>query len=128
MAETAKIVCDLDGYEHVWVEIDVSDWGYAEYLDIMTTAQPLITIKYFEPYSINWHVTADSGAAIPHPGRHASRQVWTTVYKQLGIKTSRALGGWLPLACLLAAVEAQQLSPKSAGDDSGDSDGAEGTA
>ena len=126
--QTVRILCDVEGYEECWAEIDVTTWGYAEYLDIWTSAFPLVAIKYFEPYCFAWHVVNDEGTVIAHPGPNADRERWTRVYQQLGVEASRALGDWFPKVCVLAAAEAQQLTPKRISNDSSGSGGEEGTS
>lgn len=121
--QLVRIVCDEDGYDGCWVEFDVSAWGYAEYLDMWTSAFPLVVMRYFEPYSTNWRMVADDGAIVKHPGRGATRITWTSVYRALGVATSRKLGNWFATACLLAANEALAIDPKSPKSDTSAGDG-----
>lgn len=119
--QRARIQCDIDGYDTCWVEIDVTEWGHAEYLDIWSTAYPLVAIKYFENYCCSWHIVNDEGTAVAHPGMGSDRERWSEIYTALGVRTSRALSDWFSTTCLLAAVEAQQLTPKRIEDDTSDS-------
>jgi hypothetical protein len=111
--QLVRIVCDQDGFEDCWVELDVADWGYAEYLDMWTSAFPLVVMRYFEPCSTNWRMINDDGVTIKHPGQGATRITWTSIYRALGVETSRKLGNWFATACLLAANEALAIDPKS---------------
>lgn len=125
--QIVRIVCDQDGFKGCWVELDVSEWGYAEYLDIWATPYPLVVIRYFEKYSTNWRMVADDGKIISHPGKYADRDVWTGIYRSLGVGASRKVGNWLGTACLLAATEALTIEPKSSEPDQGESAGTERT-
>jgi hypothetical protein len=116
-------MCAEEGFEECWVELDVSTWGYAEYLDIWSTAYPLVTMRYFEKYSTNWHIHNGDGVTVKHPGRDATRITWTSIYRALGVATSRRLGNWFATACLLAATEALAIEPKSAESNQGESAG-----
>ena len=119
--QRARIQCDVEGYDSCWVEIDVTEWGHAEYLDIWSTAYPLVAVKYFEKFCYAWHIVNDEGVAVAHPGMGSDRARWSEIYKALGVRTSRALSDWFSTTCLMAAVEAQQLTPKRIEDDSSDS-------
>lgn len=121
--QTVRIMCDLDGFDDCWVEFDVSEWGYAEYLDMWTSAFPLVTMRYFEPHSTNWRMVSSDGVVVKHPGRGATRITWTSIYRALGVENSRKLGNWFATACLMAANEALAIDPKSLGNDSGKSAG-----
>ena len=55
----------------------------------------------------------------------ATRITWTSIYKSLGVATSRRLGNWFATACLLAATEALAIDPKSAESDTSESAGTE---
>jgi len=121
--QVVRIPCTVDGYEACWVEIDVTEWGYAVYMDIWAIAYPLVAIRYFEPYCSNWHIECPDGVTVPHPGRSPSREQWLAAYRALGVDNSRRLGNWFPTACLLAVSEAMALDKKSSGDGPGDSAG-----
>lgn len=120
--QITHITCDVDGYEEFWVEIDVTTWGHAEFMEIWTTASVLVIMNYFEPFSTDWHIINDDGVAILHPGEKSSRAVWQQTYKKLGVVTGRKLNPWFGQACLMAVTEAMSLSPKSS------VNGAEGSA
>jgi len=124
--QVVRIACSLDGYEACWVEIDVTEWGYGEYMDIWGTPYPLVTMRYFEPYCSNWHIECPDGVTVPHPGPGAERDLWLGVYRALGVGNSRKLGNWFPTSCLLAAGEAMSLDKKSDGPDAGDGAGPSG--
>jgi hypothetical protein len=121
--QTVRIMCTEKGFKDCWVELDVSEWGYAEYLDIWSTAYPLVTMRYFEPYSTNWRIHNGDGVTVKHPGKGATRITWTSIYRALGVATSRKLGNWFATACLLAATEALAIEPKSTEHDPGESAG-----
>jgi hypothetical protein len=126
--QLVRIVCTEEGFEDCWVELDVAEWGYAEYLDIWSTAYPLVTMRYFEPYSTNWHITNGDGVTVKHPGRGATRITWTSIYRALGVDVSRKLGNWFATACLLAATEALAIDPKSPESNTSESAGVQETS
>jgi hypothetical protein len=123
--QVVRIPCSVDGYEACWVEIDVSEWAYAEYMDIWATPYPLVTLRYFEPYCSGWHIECPDGVTVPFPNPDGGvgRERWQAAYKALGVANGRKLGNWFPTACLLAAAEAMTLDKKSASPGPGDGPG-----
>jgi len=118
--QTVKITCTAEGYENLWVEFDVTDWGLGVYFRLYKTLNiPDVITEFIPQYSCNWHMVDEKGTAIKHPGRDASDEVWMNVYEQLGVETSRAIHGWLWAAALMAYQESLSLSPKSLGGNKG---------
>lgn len=118
--QTVKITCTAEGYENLWVEFDVTDWGLGVYFRLYKTLNiPEVITEFIPQYSTNWHMVDADGKAIKHPGRGASDEVWATVLDQFDVDTSRAIHGWLWTAALLAYQESLSFSPKSSGGNKG---------
>jgi len=111
--DIVKVQCTTEGYEHLWISYDVTTWGLAEYCSIPGTPLYEIVNQIVPRYSVDWYMETDDGAVLAHPGQGASRAAWQSAWRQLGVKTGRAIRMWLSYSALTALGEAMSLPPKS---------------
>ena len=111
--EIVKVPCTVEGYESFWISYDVTTWGMAEYYSIPHTPRYEIVREVIPQYSVDWYMESDDGTIIAHPGQGASNATWLNVWRQLGVRTGRALHLWLSFSAMTALGEAMSLQPKS---------------
>ena len=117
--QIVRVVCDVEGYEEFWIEYDVSDWGLDIFTSLPFTPFPQVVRAFIPAHSVNWHIVADDGAIVPHPGPGHTEILWASIWKQIGPETGKALYRWLALSTIVAMGQASMPSKKSAGGDQG---------
>lgn len=121
----AKIVCGVEGYTDIWIQLNVTDWGLHEFIDIPTCTWMERIQKYIPKYAVDWHMVADDGAIIPLPKTKIYDSLWQQAFKRIGSRTSQAIWTWLQAVAITAVGEAMTPSPKSESGDDGNGDGDE---
>ena len=105
--QRVKTVCTEDGFEDLWIEYDASSWGIGTYNYVYGTLRPSQLVTDFVPrYSVAWHMRNQDGTIITHPGKDASKIVWSNIWNQFDVATGRAIQRWLIVSVLVAIEEA----------------------
>ena len=118
-----RVHCDIEGYEELWVEYDVSGWGFDVFVGMPSTSMFRVVTQYLEKDSVDWFIRSDEGTEIKHPGRGAARPVWDAVYKSIGPVTSQDIWLWFASSAFAALGEASIPSKKSSRGNRGDGEG-----
>jgi hypothetical protein len=126
MTEIVRVVCTIDGYEDLWIEYDVADWGLGVYTFLHADITiPKVVTEFIPEHSVAWHIRNTDGSVVRHPGAGANEARWRTIWDAFDTPTSRALFPWLWVSALMALQESMSLSPKSADNGTGDRAGTE---
>ena len=126
--QIVRVVCDVEGYEEFWIEYDVSGWGLDVFTSLPFTPFPQVVRNFIPEHSVNWHIVADDGAVVPHPGPGHTDILWDSIWKQIGPETGKAIYRWLALSSIMAMGQASTPSKKRPGGDQGTRGDEEGDA
>ena len=118
-----RTVCGLEGFEDIWIEYDVSDWGLGMYYELHSDlTRPQIITEFIPKNTVAWHMENRDGTVIPHPGVYSADGEldgkWAATWKHLDVETGRTIFDWLTVSVFEAMMEAMALPPKSARDGS----------